>query len=255
MMKKIALCFSLVPVVLAGCAGMTPQPAQNVQLTNPQTITVIIPNDKAVDASKITRINFDNRWGGHREKQEKIAVINKTNSSFKVERRTDNGTAGSGKIYNVNYTVENSNDTTVIKFQPTDYRTYQQGLVLPFAVPIFTEEDLTEYLIKQPVYYNLEINSQYNTESTYSNFIRLVERAKVVQGEKDPVTGKIFKDKFAIPYKNGKIFFSMESFPYRNGSKIIVHLVVPGSFTSDNVVDFGIILTDIKTRLEGVANS
>lgn len=255
MMNKLTLYLGLVSMLLAGCAGITPQPAQNVQLTNPQTITVIVPNDKAVDASKLTRINFDNRWAGHKEKQEKITVGNKTNSSFNVERRTDNGTAGSGKIYSVNYMIENVNDSTVIKYQPVTYRTYQQGLVMPFAVPVFTEQDLTEYLISQPVYYNLEINSQYNTESTYSNFIRLVERTKVKQGEKDPVTGKIFKDKFALNYKGEKIYFSLESFPYRNGSKVIVHLVVPGSFTSENVVDFGIILNDIKTQLEGVANS
>lgn len=255
MKKNMAICLGLVTMILAGCAGLTPQPAQNVQLTNPQTLTVIIPNDKSVDAGKLTRINFDNRWGGNKEKQEKIMVGNKTSTSFSVERRTDNGTAGSGKVYYVNYSVESLNDSTVIKYQPTEYRTYQQGLVLPFAIPVFTEYDLAEFLIKQPVFYNLEINSQYNTESTYSNFIRLVERTKFVPGEKDPVTGKIFKDKFALPYKGEKIYFSLESFPYRNGSKVIVHLVVPGTLTSDNLVDFGIILNDIRTQLENVANS
>jgi hypothetical protein len=254
-MKKVAMMLCAVQVALVGCAGLTPQPAQNVQLANPQSITVIIPNDTMLDSSKIARVNFDNRWGGHKEKQEKINVISKTNNSFKVERRTDNGTAGSGVIFNVNYTVETSGGNTVVTYQPTDYRTYQQGLVLPFAVPIFTVQDLTEFIVSQPVYYNLEIDSQYNTESIYSNFIRLVERAKFRQGEKDPVTGKIFKDKFTIPYKDGKVSFSLETFPYRNGSKVVVHLVVPGSFTSENVVDFGIILKDIRTQLEGVANS
>jgi hypothetical protein len=246
-----------VQLALAGCAGLTPKPAQNVQLTNPQSITVIIPNDKMVDSSKIARVDFDDRWRGLGEEQEKIVITDKTNNNFKVGRRSyySGGTAGSGVTFTVNHSVETSGDTTVVKYQPTEYRTDQQGLVLPLPVPNFTVQNLTEYLIKQPVYYNLEINSQYNTESIFSNFVRLVERAQFRQGEKDPVTGKIFKDRFAISYKNKKVYFTLETFPYRNGSKVIVHLVVPGSLTSDNVVDFGIILNDIKTQLEGVANS
>jgi len=253
-MKRLVIML-LCLVAVSGCAGLTPRPAQNVQLNNPQIITIIIPNDKMVDSRKITQLNFDRRFGGQKEKQEKIFLTDVTNSSFNVERRTDNGTAGSGIVYHVNHTIETADGRTVVTYKPTDYRTYQQGLVLPFAVPVFTEQDLAEYLISQPVYFSLEIDSQYNTESIYANFIRLVERERLRPGEKDPVTGKIFRDKFFLPGRNGKIYFSLETFPYRNGSKAIVHMVVPGSFTSDNVVDFGIILNDLKTQLVCVANS
>ena len=33
----------------------------------------------------------------------------------------------------------------------------------------------------------------------------------------------------------------------------MLHLVVPGTITSDNVVDFGVILKDLKAQLEDVA--
>lgn len=251
-MKKVALFVISLLIISMSPAGIAQLSAQDIQLSN-STITVIIPNDKAVDFSKITQIKFDNQWGGNKNHQDKLLVKNVTNNSFNVERRTDNGYAGSGIIYTVNYSIENNNNDTIVKFQPIDYKTYREGLILRFPVPNFTEQDLTDYIVKQPVYYNLEMDSQYNTESTYSNFVRRVEKIQFQEGERDPVTGKIFTDKFVIPYKDKKIFFTLETYPYHNGSKAVVHLVVPGSITSDNVVDFGLILKDIRKQLEDVA--
>jgi hypothetical protein len=255
-MKKVLTSFALtVSLSMFGCAGMTPAPVQNIPLPNSKQISVIIPNDSAIVASKITQINCDGQYGGRKERQEKLFVKNKTANTFSIERRTDNGVAGSGVIYDLNYAIEKDSDKTIVKIQPTQYRTYQQGLIGSFEVPNFSEEDLANYIANQPVYYNLELASQYNTDSTYANFVRLAEKAPFKSGEKDPITGKIFKDKFALPYKTGKIFFTLETFPYRNGSKAVIHVVVPGNFTSESTVDYGIILKELKAQLEGIVNS
>src|SRR5208283_4798162 len=119
-MRRIALGLILTLIVLMGPAGMPQLSAQDVQVSIPTLITVIIPNDKTVDASKITKIQFDNRWGGNPNRQEKILVKNVITNSFKVERRTDNGHAGSGIVYTINYSIE-TNNNTVVKFQATDH--------------------------------------------------------------------------------------------------------------------------------------
>lgn len=235
-------------------AGLFSAGTETKQLTNPTQITIIIPNDKEVDSTNIRQINFTGLSGGSKEKHYTVSVKGKTDNSFKVESRVDNGFAGSGIVYELGYSFENNPGNTELKVTPKAFHTYQQGFI-SFSVPTFTEKDLAGYIIRQPVFYNLELDSPYNTESTYANFARLVKKASIRIGETDPVTGKIFKEKFVIPYKDGQIYFTLETFPYRNGSKAVMHMVVPGSLTSDNVVDFGILLKEIKSQLEAIVNS
>jgi hypothetical protein len=255
-MKLLTICCALLFSLSSLCfAGLFPDEDKSEQLTNPPQLTVLIPYDKEVNAIRFTQLDFNYQRGGRPTKQEKIFIKNKKEGSFSVERRTDNGTSGSGKVYNVNYTVEKNKENMAIKFQPTAFKTYQQGLIMPFAVPSFSDQELIEYIANQQVFLSLDLDSPYNTESTYSNFMRLAERVPVIKGEKDPVTGKIYKDKFSLSYKYGKVFFSLETFPYRNGSKAVIHLAVPGSFTSSNEVDFGVIIKEIKNQLESIVNS
>jgi hypothetical protein len=87
---------------------------------------------------------------------------------------------------------------------------------------------------KLPV--QMEFDSEYNTESTYSNFVRLTRRESL-SGQKDPVTGKIFKDRFYARVADKEVPFSIETYPYRNGSKAIVYATIHGA-SSGNVVDF-----------------
>jgi len=240
---------------LACYAGLLPDGDKTEQVTNPMELTVTIPYDKEVNAIKFTNLDFNGARWGRPTKQEKIILRSKTEIDLVIERRTDNGTSGSGKVYTVGYTVDKGKDAMVYKFKALSFKTYQQGLILPFDVPNFTEQELMEYIARQPLYLSLDLNSPYNTESTYANFMRLAERVPYNRGEKDPVTGKAFKDKFALSGKYGKVSFSLETFPYRNGSKAVIHMAVPGSFTSGNTVDFGEIIKEIKAQLEGIINS
>lgn len=260
-MKKSLFVVAVATIfAMAGCAKMTPKPVQITELTNPVSTNVIIPNDPNVDANVFTSLAFTASWGqsyynGNISKQQLIRIKNKTESTFELDRRTDNGRAGSGIVYSVDYSLNKNDKNTVLAFKPIKFKTYQEGLIMPFSVPDFNESDLVSYITSNQVHYKLEIDSQYNTESIFANFKRLATEERFRQGEKDPVTGKIFKNRFSMPVNNGKIIFSLETFPYRNGTKAVIYLNVPGYLTSDNTVDFNVILSDIKSKLESIVNS
>ncbi len=256
MKMLVVVCLMLTTLLPVAChAGFFADDPKTEQVTNPVEMTIVIPYSKEVNALKISNIEFDNLRWGRPTKQEKITTNEKTADSFKVERRTDNGTAGSGKVYRVSYQSDKSKDAMILKFKAISFSTYQQGLIMPFSVPDFSEQELLEYISHQPLYLSLEFDSQYNTESIYANFMRLAEKVRFRQGEKDPVTGKAYKDKFALSTKYGKVNFSFEAYPYRNGSKAVIHMAVPGTFTSGNTVDFGEIIKEIRGQLEGIVNS
>jgi len=255
-MKYIVACVVVLVALPVIChAGLFPEGKKAEKITNPSELTVIIPYDKEVDAILFTNINFTKERWGRTTRQEKITTFDKTAEEFKVERRTDNGTSGSGKIYTVIYMVKKKTESMEFNFKASSFETYQEGLILPFAVPEFSEEDLLKFIARQQLYLSLEINSQYNTESIYANFMRMAEKAPFYPGEKDPVTGKAYKDKFEMNSKFGKITFTLEAYPYRNGSKAVVHLSVPGTFTSRNTVDFREIINEIRSQLEAIVNS
>lgn len=255
-MSRIVACVViLISLPIVCFAGLFPDDDKSVQLKNQQELKVVIPYDKEVNAVRFTRFEFVGQSWGRSTKQEQISTKGNVEGGFFVERRTDNGTSGSGKIYQVNCAVEKNKDNMVIKFQPVAYKTYQQGLILPFKVPSFTEQELIEYIAKQSVFLSLELTSPYNTESTYANFMRLTENISGLRGEKDSITAKLYKGQFVLSSKYGKVVFSLETFPYRNGSKAVINLAIPGSFTSDNEVDFVVIIKEIKAQLENIVNS
>ena len=162
-MKKIALFLISLLIISMSPAGIAQAFEEEVQLNSPKTLTVIIPNDKSVDPSMITQIKFEpagNCWAG--------ATV--TNNSFTVETRRGNQYVGSGVIYTVNFSVENGNNNTVVKFQPIKYKKYQEEKFFRNgpAIPDFPVQDVIDYIVKQPVHYTLEMDSPYNTDAVYS---------------------------------------------------------------------------------------
>ncbi len=265
---KRCLCVFVVFVIvgLLGCStmqstGLAPKPSETVDISNPRSITIVLPNSNAVDTSMYSSLRFQNRvWGvsyynDRIAKQEVVRSSKPSAKSFYVERRTANQTTGSGRIYTLNYEIKDDGKNKIMEFKPISFRTYQQGVVGPFPIPNFTEENLFDYLISHYIGYTIEVNSQYNTESIFSNFERLAKKVSYKQGAKDEVTGKIFKNRFSIDYKGYPINFSLETYPYRNGSKAVIYANIPGSFTSQNKVDFNIIIDDLKRQIEAIVNS
>jgi hypothetical protein len=62
---------------------------------------------------------------------------------MELERRTDNGVAGSGLIYSIDINKLNKGNDKVIALTPKTVKTYQDGVILPFPIPKF---DLASYI-------------------------------------------------------------------------------------------------------------
>lgn len=252
---------TVVAVALAACAAPSSPTAQSAltrQATKVSlpTVTYIVPNDPAVlnPPGSIGRIVFTAWTRGTDAKRELLRFDLSSDAGF-VERRTDNGVAGSGKRYTVVKSQEAGAETTILKFTATDYVVYQQGLVLPFAVPMFTEADVQGVFLSGQLHAKFEVDSEFNPESTYANFVRLLKNRSYRNGEHDPVTGKIFKQEFSTTIRGKDVYLVVETFPYRNGSKTVIYARVPAVETSPNTVDFRVLLQETKVRLAEVAKA
>ncbi|MDY0212853.1 MAG: hypothetical protein RBR06_07585 [Desulfuromonadaceae bacterium] len=253
MLYRIAT-FSLSAFALAACVSTGPNKAPEISATpiSIEAITYNVPNSEGVIRSGglIKDLSFPSMsrfiGTGH---YERLLYQDKTPSTFVVHRRVDNGTAGSGIKYTVGYTVTDSNSGYSVSLKPQEYITYQQGLIGKFPIPNYGVSDLRNTLASSTLYYKFDIDSPYSSESVYANFLRLVKHVSFRPGEKDPVTGKIFKDRFVLTSRNNEVRFVIEAYPYRNGSKVIVSAAIPGAETSQNVIDFGVLIREIEQKL------
>jgi len=251
--------FSL-STLLAACVSTGPTKAPEIAVTkiSVDSIRYNVPNLEGIIRSNglIRDLSFPSMsrfiGTGH---YERLLYQHKTTSTFIVHRRIDNGTAGSGIQYTVNYTVTDGKSGYSVTLKPQEYKTYQQGLIGKFPIPNYGVSDLLRTLSSSTLYYKFDIDSQYNPESVYANFLRLVKHKSFRPGEKDPVTGKIFKDRFVLTNRNKEVQFVIEAYPYRNGSKVVVFAAIPGAETSKNVIDFSILIHEIKEKLIGVVKA
>ena len=243
----------IVPLELSSRAEAAPAAPTQVTV---QPVIYLIPNDPAVlaPARATDRLLFRDIAGGVPSKRELI-LHDFSAETGSVERRTDNGTIGSGKRYAVRKVVTNLGEQTKVEFQPVSFTTYKQGLILPWPVPEFSDESLVKYLSSAELFAKLEIDSPYNSESTYANFVRLLKVKSNTSGESDPVSGKIFKQTFVASLRDREVVLTVETFPYRNGSKAVIYARIPATQTEPNTVDFGALLQELRTQLEAVVNA
>jgi hypothetical protein len=119
----------------------------------------------------------------------------------------------------------------------------------------FIPSDVAANLTKADLAWKLEVDSEFNTDSTYANFARLT-RKEVFRGngEKDPVTGKIFKERFWVRIPGREIPVNVETYPYRNGSKVIVYAVLSGK-VSGSTVEFTSAADALKKEIERIVRS
>ncbi|MYN26940.1 hypothetical protein [Duganella levis] len=225
-------------------------------------LTIIVPGDPGIVRSTahglIRDLGVQDRWTRATRNgfEMSYSILNEQNNGrdFVVHARVSNGTTGSGVKYTVRYQLTDSKDGGYsVQLTPLDRGTYQQGLIGKYAVPDFTDADLRNHLLDNGLAYKFEVNSSYPTESVNGNFMRLASPVNMRAGEADEVSGKIFKNRFAIPFGDKKIYFTIEIFPYRNGSKIVAYARVPALETSPGVADYTILLANAKRQLEAIA--
>lgn len=228
-------------------------------------IVMKVPNDSGIQSRKpagfstvITRdIGFDSRTQTVHSNAmyHRLLTESLTPNSFVVHARTDNGVAGSGVKYSVNYAIDELTSGYQVRFTPESRSTYQTGLIGRFPIPPFDESDLRKHLTSLQIVYKFEVDSSYNSESVISNFTRLARAKAYARGWADPVTGKIFGRTFVSELRGNEMTYVVEVFPYRSGSKAVITAIIPGVETSAHTVDFSILIREVRAALERIARA
>lgn len=230
--------------ILSSCANNASLPGgYNIQLLpgkptqteiSDQKITYLVP--KTILTSKgIYGLNFENRRWGTDTKQEKIRT-NFAGQMLEIERRTDNGTAGSSRIYNVLVTRSEQADNIVL--EPKFESTKQDGLVLPFPLPEF---DLLSYLASAKVNYNFEINSEFSVESIRANFKRSLNQNS--------------SNAYRVDLPNAKVLVEVKIDPYRNGSKVLLNAELYNFKPENNTIDVSRAIIELEKYISNIINS
>jgi len=244
-------------------AGILSTEPDNWQELAIPTIAIKVPNDpnilRSTHAGMIRDLGTLDRWDkyfrdGMVKMPYSVCSQDVADEKFTVHARVSNGTAGSGVKYSVGFKLENRPDGSyVVSYSPLQRGTYQQGLFGKYPVPDFSDSDVMSYLRTGGLNYKFEVNSPYPSDAVFANFERLASLRDFLSGEADPVTGKIFKKRFQIPYGQTALRFVIETYPYRTGSKAVIYANVPAVETGPSEVNYGVIFADVKRQLEKIA--
>ena len=212
-----------------------PEKATTKEITNLK-VTYIIPQN-VLSSKGINGLHFPNRHWGRDTKQEKI-LVNFDSRMLQIERRTDNGVAGSGLIYNVSITKVNESTNKLIILHGESIRTYQDGLIMPFPLPDF---DLESYLTSATVEHDFELNSEFPVESIRATFDRMLEKS----GDND----------YELHLSNASVSIRIKIDPYRNGSKILINAKLFSMKPMSNIIDVSKSISELESYIKNIINS
>jgi len=239
---RLLTILSFILLNLTGCSGGNVLiPAQNdvKEIKNIQ-ITYILPPQVEEQPCTFNGLKFqtyNNR--GTETKIERLYVYS-ANNGLKVERRTDNGVAGSGVIYTIDANVISKSDNKIVTLTPKTQETYQQGLILPFPIPNF---DIETYLSTAKLNYKFELNSDYQVASVKANF--------------DRILGKSFdsRDIYKLVIEDEEFEIETDIYPYRNGSKIVITTTIYNKKSKNGVINVVTKIEKLKRQIEKIINS
>jgi hypothetical protein len=233
-----------------------------VQLVNYPPLTIVVPGDPGIIhpsgnavVGDLVIANYSTTYIPNAA-YGRVFIENRLPDSFMVHSRIDNGVAGSGVKYKVNYKMTRSgNGGYTVDLQPESRSQYQQGLIGKFPVPSFSDATLRSYLKSFTLRYKFEIDAQYGSDAIIANFMRLGIVKSQASGFADPITGKIYKQYFQIIYAGATANYTVQVFPYRNGSKAVINMELPVVETSPNAVAFERIIADLRKELAAIVQS
>ncbi|NLA17773.1 hypothetical protein GPU89_11310 [Burkholderia cepacia] len=264
---SLAACGATNPLQQAGqgIMGALTSDAGRTDVSSQKPVVLKIPNDPGIQPRKVAPystvivrdVGYDSRSVQviANAQYYRLRFENLTPGSFVVHARTDNGVAGSGVKYDVNFNVQESPKGYQVAFQPMTRNAYQQGLIGKFPVPNFNDADLRTQLTSLQIVYRFEVDSPYNSESVTANFMRLARPMTARQGWADPVTGKIYSSYFVSTLHGRDMTYVTQVYPYHNGSKAVITAVITGVETAPDTVDFGVLINDARHMLENIAKS
>lgn len=248
MFKKV-ITVALFASALVACKS-TPPPA-DVPLTNLPAVSYKLPLNQPIDISFNT-YNICESYGDKGCTKYGSIKFGNESGNVIVEKRTHNGTIGSGAVYTVNETTERTSESNIVTYQPVKMSSYQQGLILPFPVPSM---DIVDYLSNTQFKTKFEINSEYPSQSVKANFDRLMNKVRKnfrIYGSNSKLA---LDDYYMLDVEGAKVVMLVESFPYRNGSKVVVNAVVQTQKSNNNVIDVDSIIKSVEAKIAKVINS
>lgn len=244
-MKQIAKSIGLISMIaasLTACKTSPVKPATPLPADIAPT-TYVIPASKDLimeNNGLVKDINFRGFSSGSSNAKDSLRFQKATENSFIVHRRIDNGMAGSGIKYLVNYDINQESSGYSVTMKPAQSTAYQEGLIGKFDVPLFSPENLQNAIRKGSVFFKFEIDSQYGVDSVAANFKRLSKKA----GRGNLITNR-----------DQEVPFEFKAAPYRNGSKVMIEVVIFAAETSKNTFDFGILEKEIKAKLTEIVKA
>lgn len=236
-------------------SGSTAATATGAPVAMP-AITYIVPTNVAYVSQNgvVNDLRFATYDRGSSVDHEMLSV-KRDGATLVVElKRANSSNVGSAVVYRVGVATEKIENGYKVELKPLSFSTYKQGLI-SFGLPQFTERNLEAFLMSPMLHYRIEIDSPFNSESTFASLKRLLASRPLAKGERDPVTNKIFTQQFVLPYRGKEVLLTAEAFPYRNGSKVVMNLRLPSVFTSPNTIDYNVILDEVALRMREVIAS
>ncbi len=200
-------------------------------------IIYIVP-DNIIDKKTIAGLFLGSKKWGTETKQEKI-ITSINNNRMIVERREDNGVAGSGLIYSID--VENilKGKNRVVTFIPKKVKPYQQGIILPFPLPTF---DLRSYLASASVFHKFEVTSEYSQDAIKANFDRLLGTTNTYL-------------KYNLNSNNFSAELKVKIYPYRTGSKMVVDSTMFDMKILNNVINVSDNIKELEKRVKQIVQN
>ncbi len=215
-----------------------PDAPQDTMVNNIE-VSYSIPSVLLHNKSVSQFLTFKTFHTGRESKQEKLFLRQNGQNLWSIERRTDNGIAGSGVIYDVEVKEEKlKKDMTKVSLVVTREYKYQEGLILPFAVPDF---DIRKYLANSQITYEFELDSKYDKESIQDNFQRLL--------------GANYDNIYHFGTGLAEYSNTISLYSYRGGTKIKIKSLIQFVQSDVSIVNVDKIIIDLKNKIKNIVDS
>jgi hypothetical protein len=282
MTKILSVIFLIIfLIIMTGCAvGVKREVIKQEPFQGDEKLTYLIPKDEGVENTgfflkglvmKSTKSYYQKYPGSNiyfvrgidieSDPQRSLIICSEYDGErFGATYRGEKDTEYSSYVrYYVQVNVEDKEDKYVVSLIPINKEVVRGCGPLctsHYDIPDFTEKKLIKFLSETSIGFKVEIDSPYNTESTYSNFKRLLREEALGQPYSDPVTGKIYKSAFYLPKDNKRVKLFVDVYPYRNGSKAVISVELTVSVDPDTKVsDIGKDILNVKAELERIVKS
>jgi hypothetical protein len=267
-------------LALAGCAN--PPIVNNQNISPPITITLTIPEqnsrtdakqNNAIELIRHSQIKLNDYRvlshkyysDGTRTEYPDVESLKWTfnESNFLVEKYKGFASSRGSDLDKVSVTYYGTTSTKqskdahelILTINKKNYTGERNILTRNVSYEVdFGHSDILKNLSEATLPWKIEIDSEFNAESVYANFSRLARRELNEKGEADPITGKIYKERFFIKISDSEIPINIEAYPYRNGSKIIIYSSLRPSISNNNL-NFITTAETLKKEVWRIVNS